>query len=59
MKYREALEMMKTFTEEQLDCDVTIELEYADECLSAELRICGENHTMLDEGHPVIFTVHA
>jgi len=28
MKYRKALEMMKTFTKEQLDCDVTIELEY-------------------------------
>jgi len=59
MKYREALETMQTFTKEQLDCDVAIELEYADECLPAELRICGENHAMLDDGHPVIFTIHA
>lgn len=59
MRYREALEIMKTFTDEQLNCDVTIELEYADECYPAEVRICGEDHMMLGDGHPVIFTAHA
>jgi len=47
---------MKKLTDEQLDCDVTIELEHADECIAAEFRICNENHFALDDSHPVIFT---
>jgi len=41
---------------EQRKINITIELEYADEFYSAELRICGKNHSVLDNGHPVIFT---
>jgi len=46
-------------SEEQKKSNITIELEFEDECLPAVLRICGENHSMLDEGHPVIFTKEA
>lgn len=44
---------------EQRQTNITIELEYQDEFFPAELRICGENHSVLDDGHPVIFTKEA
>lgn len=41
--------------QDQLDSDVTIELSSSDECYPAELRIAGQNHSSLDEYHPVLF----
>lgn len=44
---------------EQKAANITIELEFQDECYPAELRVCGPDHQTLDDGHPVIFTVEA
>jgi hypothetical protein len=44
---------------EQKKTNITIELEYQDEFYPAELRICGSEHSVLDDGHPVIFTKEA
>lgn len=57
--YRDLLEVLPLLNKEQLNSDITIELEYMDECFPAEFRICSENHGSLDDGHPVIFTTHA
>ena len=57
MTYRELLQSLTNLTNEQLDCDVTIELEFEDECFPAELRICGATNDLLAEGHPVIFAL--
>ena len=55
MKYHELLNELKKLSEEQLKMDVTVEDAYEEECYPAELRVCGENHDSLDDGHPVIF----
>ena len=54
--YRDMLRALDLCSDEQLDCDITIELEYADEFYPAEFRICDIKHSVLDDGHPVIFT---
>ena len=46
-------------TPEQRKTNITIELEHEDECYPAEFRICGADHQILDNGHPVIFTKEA
>ena len=56
MTYREmVLKMLKTFTEDQWDSDLTVEDHTEEECYPAELRICGLEHNCLDENHPVIY----
>tara|TARA_Y100001973_G_scaffold95555_1_gene149107 strand:+ start:213 stop:386 length:174 start_codon:yes stop_codon:yes gene_type:complete len=55
MTYRELIEQLENLTKEQLDCIVTVEDAYENECRAAELRICGDNHDSLDDNHPVIF----
>jgi hypothetical protein len=59
MKYKELLAELLTMTYDQLNCDVTVEGgEYGlaeNECIAADLRICGLNHDSLDDGHPVIY----
>ncbi len=58
MKYNELLRCLNNLTEEQLQCDVTVELAMdhgSNECYPAELKICGFEHGVLDEDHPVIF----
>lgn len=47
--------MERTFTEEQWDSIVTVENADNTECYPAELRICDEEHSCLDNGHPVIY----
>lgn len=59
MTYRQLLSKMLTFTKEQLDSDVTIEMGIFNECFAANLRICGSEHESLDENHPVIYTSDA
>jgi len=55
MTYRQLIEELKKLDDYQLGCDLTVELNIEDECLPAELRICGPNHDVLDKNHPVIF----
>lgn len=55
MTYRKLREALNDLTEEQLDCDVTVEAALSDECSSAEFRVCDEEHDILDEDHPVIY----
>lgn len=55
MTYRELLAKLAQLNDYQLGCDVTVELAIEDECLPAGFRICGENHEVLDEDHPVIY----
>lgn len=55
MTYKELLEKLNKLTEEQLNCDVTVEIMIENECYPAELRICGKTHDSLDEDHPVIY----
>lgn len=54
MTYRELLDRLSSLSDEQLNCKVTIEDPHQDEFYPAELRICGEDRSILDEGHPVI-----
>lgn len=50
--YRQLQKILNELHPEQLDCDVTVEVD--GEFFSADLRICGETD-VLDENHPVIF----
>ena len=56
--YRTLGKLVALMTEEQLDCDLTVEIptEQSSECYSAELRIAGSEHDGgLDDSHPVIY----
>lgn len=55
MTYRDLLKKMGSFTAEQLDCTVTVEISWDNECFPASLRIADSEHNSLDENHPVIF----
>ena len=58
MTYRELVQRLQEMDDEQLDCDVTIEIpcDYDDnECYPGCLRIANDNHSSLDDNHPVIF----
>lgn len=55
--YRTLGRLIANMTDDQKDSDVTLELVDGEtyECFPAHLRIVGENHDSLDEGHPVIY----
>lgn len=53
--YRTLRELLNRMSDEQLDCDVTVEDAYENECYPAELRISGPNHDSLDDNHPIIY----
>lgn len=55
MKYKDLLYELLYMTDEQLNCDVTVELGQEEECFPAEFRICDIEHFCLDENHPVIY----
>lgn len=55
MTYKDLLEQLQTLDDEQLGWPITVELGLSDECIEGELRICGEEHDLLDENHPVIY----
>lgn len=57
--YRTLAALIGRMDDEQKDSDVTMELvtEQGSECYPAELRICGENHDSLDDGHPVLMEI--
>ena len=40
---------------EQRKKNITVELEYQDEFYPAEFRICGAEHSVLDDNYPIIF----
>jgi hypothetical protein len=52
--YKTLLALLKRMTDEQLDCDVTIYDDVADEYMAGELLICGPSHGVLDDGHPYL-----
>ncbi len=52
--YRQLKYLLETMSDDSLDCDVTVEDTYTDECYAAELRVAGTNHDSLEEGHPVL-----
>ena len=53
MTYRELIEQLKKLTEEQLDCDVTVQDLYEEEYYSADFDTVVESD-VLDEDHPII-----
>lgn len=57
MTYRQMAKIIDRLSNEQLDCDVTVEIpeEEGSECYPADFRICGIAHDSLDDGHPVIY----
>jgi hypothetical protein len=55
MTYRELLEAMIHWSDDQLDSTITVEVAFEDECYPAELRIAGVDHDSLDENHPIIY----
>ena len=55
MTFGELQQALYTFTEEQLLCDLTVELGLENECFPAKLCTAGEYHDSLDENHPIIF----
>jgi len=55
MTYRELITQLRLLSPEQVDCDVTVELQPEDEFFAGELRICSPEHGVLDDNHPVIF----
>lgn len=58
MTYQDLLNALSRMTPEQLQCDLTVEVpvDYGkNELYPAELKICGIDHGVLDEDHPVIF----
>lgn len=54
MTYRELIEQLEKLTEEQLDCRVTVEDLYLQECFAGDLAITGNGHDSLGEDHPII-----
>lgn len=53
--YRTLQKLIAKMNEDQLNSDLTVEVGDDDECFAAELRIAGDNHGSLDDGHPVIY----
>jgi len=54
MSYRQLLNQLQQMTDEQLDCDVTVEDTAENECYPASIYFAGEEHDSLDENHPII-----
>lgn len=52
--YKTLLNLLNRMSDEQLDCDVTIYDDVADEYLPGEMLICGHQHDVLDDGHPYL-----
>lgn len=59
LTYRQLHFLIGQFSEEQLAMDVTVEDKYGEddnsECFAAELRICSNDHSSLDDFHPVLY----
>lgn len=55
MTYGDLLDAIGAFTPDQLNCTVTVEIPWEDECYPASLRITDSEHDSLDEDYPVIF----
>ena len=54
--YRQLKAAMVGLTEEQLDCNITVERQSASgECYSAMFEEAGVNHGVLDRGHPLFY----
>jgi len=57
--YRELVAELAWLTNEQLDSTVTVQLGESDEYLPAVFGICGEDQSVLDENHPIIYVEDA
>lgn len=53
--YRTLAKLIARMSDEQLDCDVTVEDGINFECYPARLRIAGDQHDSLYMGHPIIY----
>jgi hypothetical protein len=57
ISYRTLGQLIEKMNEDQLDSNVTVELDDS-ECYAAELRIAAEDHDGgLDDGHPVLYVL--
>lgn len=55
MKYRNLLEMLQNFTEEELDCDVTVLSNGAGELYPVvNALLYADDSDVLDDGHPYL-----
>ncbi|KKL07485.1 hypothetical protein LCGC14_2585530 [marine sediment metagenome] len=54
MKYSELIKELQNLSQDQLQCDLTVQDEAEDETFPASLRIAGKQHPSLDEDHPII-----
>jgi len=52
---RELKAALSYLTEEQLDCNITVERQSSDECYPAIFEFAGVNHDVLDLGHPLFY----
>jgi hypothetical protein len=55
--YEQMAAAIALMSPEQRQANITVELEH-DEFFPAELRICGKDNSVLDDGHPVIVVTH-
>lgn len=57
LTYEKLAELISYMTDEQRQKNVTVEIFDGEsmECFQADLMICGEEHDLLDEDHPVIY----
>jgi len=54
--YRQLYAVMSTMTEEQLDRPIMVERQSASgECYTAMFEVAGENHGVLEPGHPLFY----
>jgi len=54
MTYQDLLNALSKMTPEQLQCDVTVESEYENECYPARLIFASDIHDSLDEDYPIL-----
>ena len=57
LTYRTLAALIEKMSDDQKDSDLTVEIrdDKCSECFHAELRIAGEEHDSLDDGHPVVY----
>ena len=57
LTYRQLLEWLKKFNDEQLDSNVSVHIKDADEWYPVEATAFTEEDDVLDKGHPYLETV--
>ena len=54
MTYQELWDKLQGLSDEQLQENVMVEDPYEQECYPADFKICGSEHTSLDEDYPIL-----